>query len=473
MTDPAAMAAADEISQQVALLSAGILEAVLQTDAVTGETSTLEDALSNFSTSYASAGGLVTNDTTASEGTIVSLDDILAETSHVVDQVESDAIEADVDLNIDSVSTLIDVQLADAQNEEQSDDADTSIEPIDTVLADRVTQAKALISDLRDLGTVVNLSSIESATQTFGSDIEAAFSDTEMVGEISDDAAEVAQVLALATEAIAEAFSAYAEDDSLTSYTLPANIDDDIPAVNVSIAPAQGDDDINIILSVDQDISGVTTEITATTNYSRDESETVSTEVAYSELLEFAYNAVVSLSGSASNDAFSLSINDGSGIDVSFEGEEVYNDNPNDVSGWEETELLEVSNLALDLDVTLSQTTGANPIAFNGTMELNLSGGVSTYSESFETISPDSNCNGYPCEGQKENAESLTFNEASLSLSGTFSDQQNNSLNASFSISLGNENGYTNLETFQVSWNYLSDPVIDINVQDFAPACKK
>jgi trimeric autotransporter adhesin len=468
-TDPAAMAAADETSQQAALLSAGILEAVLKTDAVTGETATLEEALSNFSDSYATDGGLVTNDTEASEGAIVSLDDILEETGNVVAQVELAAAEEHIDLDIDDVSALIDLQLSDAQDEPESDDPDDSIEPIDTVLADRVTKAKALITDLRDLGTAANLASIETAADTFGGQIEAAFSDTEMVDEINDEATAAAEALGLATEALGEAFAAYSDDNTVTSYTLPADAEDGTPAVDVSIAPVEADNDINVTLSVDQDINDVAVVLDATANFTEEETE--SDFDPGLEELSFFYDATLAISGSASNDEFSLSINDGSLIDIQFDGEEFWYD-AGDWVNYEETEELNVANLDITLNVTLAQLTGDNPVEFSGTMELGLSEWRSFYGELSQSDDPDFSCFSevgqfsFPCDGDLELLDTVTLSEASFSLSGEFSDQQNNSLNASFTINLDNENGYVDRWSFEDHWDYSAEPWVESNPQE-------
>jgi hypothetical protein len=431
LTDPVAVAAADTASQQVAVLAAGILEAVQQTDAVVNGGASFETALDTFADTFASDGGLVQNDTAASEDLIVSLDDILAGAGSVVDAVETDAEAAGIDVGLDDVAAGIEVAEM-GLSDTPSDDPNTDIEPLDTVLAARLDQGKAMISDLRDLTASAQLEELEVAADTFGNSLELAFSEQVdlVTGVVTNDLGVVTEALGLAVDAMSRALDAASEDEALTSFTVDAGeLAPNSPEITVAIDGS--------MLEVDQDIDGVAVALNGEIDLTISEVEEGNTE---SEDLD----GTIAISGTAENDDFSIAIGDESQASVMYTEVETFTETG-------ETSTLTVPTLTLNLMVTITASQAEGAPTFTGSIDVNLVGFEST--EAYEFIAQD--------DGSSTNSfvDTLTFSSAELTLSGAFSDTTGNSIEAMFTIDLNNENGFV----LEVEELFAWDPVLGAN----------
>lgn len=428
LTDPDAVAIADSASQQVAVLSAGILEAVQQTDDVVNGGVSFEDATTAFAEDFVEDGGLVLNDTAASEASIVSLDDILSGATGVVAQVEADADAAGVDAGLDDVAASIEVTEM-SLPETPSDDADTSIEPVDTVLAGRLERGKALISDVRDVTASARLDEVEAAAEVFGDSIELAFEDQVdlVTGVVTNDFGLVAEALVYGVDAMSRAGDASLDDPTLTTFTVPAAvIAEDSPEITVTIAGET--------LSVDQSINGVAVALNGTFS--------ATTVEQIDDVVEsFQAEGMITLSGTAANDEFSLAINSGSQASLQLTDVET-------VTSAGFTTTFTVPSFSLDLDVTATALQAVNTPAFDGAIGLDVVG--LAYTEDDRMLqNPDGTVGNL-------SVETLTFTSFDVSLSGAFSDAAGNSVEATFSLDADNDNGFI----LQLEELFSFDPVL-------------
>ncbi len=415
LTDPAAVAAADADSQQIAVLSAGILEAVQQTDAVTGGAASFEDAIDTFSDNFASQGGLVLNDTAASEGTIVSLDDILGGASSVVDEVQTAADEAGVDANLDQVETQIDVGLMQLPDT-PSDDPVTDIEPIDTATAEALEQAKAFIEDLRDLTASAALDEAGNELDDFTDSLESAFEAQidSVTGVVTNDLDVVVEALSWALGAIDQAYEAAVENPELTTF------DGEAGGNLITVAITSGE--AGVTLSVDQAIDEVDVTVDATVGLTISEAQEGLTET-------LAADGTFIISGLAANEEFSVAINDGSEVTVDFT--EVDTESA-DGTGY--TNTVEAPVIAFALDVTLTALAAADAPSFDGSLDLGLDGLVWTESES--------QAQGDDGSFEAVFTETVTLDAFTFGLAGTFSDNTGTSVEASLVLAADNADGF-------------------------------
>ena len=432
LTDPAAVAAADPDSQKIALLSAGILEAVQQTDAVTAGGSSFEDAINQFTQDFADQGGLVLNDTAASEGAIVSLGDILAGTSDVLDSVVAAAGEAGVDPNLEAAN--VDLELAVLQIPETPSDDPNVIEPLDTATADSLNQAKALIGDLRDLSASAQLETLENELSGFGDSIELAFAEQVdlVTGVVSNDLGVVIEALAMVGGAFEQTLDALEADPALTLFD--ALVGGETVSVAIEASPE------SITLSVDQTVAGVSAILTA-------EADAVITESVEGNTEITVLAGSVAIAGTAANDEFTLSIGEGSQIAA----EATQTSTETNTVPADFFDNITAPSISADLLVTITaDQAGATPV-FDGELSFAL-----TDSEIDASAVDDMDSSTF--------RESVTFGTLDLALTGSFGDTTGNSVGASLSISA--ENSGEDPVVFELTQVFQFDPVLGFTVTE-------
>lgn len=408
VTDPTSLATASSSSVRMAVISSGILGAVLSTD----ESADVETGLANFVETFEGNGGqLIQNDNgTDSDATVVSLMDIIEESNSLISEVETT-----LSVDLGSVANDIETQIGIL---ELKDDNFTTAAPSDTANASELAQAKALVSDIRDIAN----SSTPDSLGNFGENIDAAFAaEVETTGQITG-MGELFEGVGEAATAISEASSAYfdaAEEQKPESYLYQgAN-----GVITVSIADNGGSQDVNVTFSIDQTVEGITMDVSGTVAASVTESETPTTS-------SFDGNGTINLSGNVSNTDGTVTISTGTiAASASSDGTSVTVDT---VTNETYDSLV---NLDVDLSVTIAQNTSqtvTNPVTFVGTLSIEVND---------LSIAEEDSYNDMDYSGTE--AETISVGTFNFSLSGTFSDTQSNSYDASFSASIPS-NSYSN-----------------------------
>lgn len=407
VTDATSLASASSSSVRVALVSSGILGAVLSADA----TQDVETALANFVATFESNGGqLIQNDNgSVDDTTVVSLIDIIEESNSLITQVETT-----LSVDLGSVTNDIETQIGIL---ELTDNTLTTVEPSDTANASELSQAKALISDIRDIAN----SSTTNTIGSFGDTIGMAFkTELDTTGQITG-MGELFQGVGNTTAAIGAASDAYfnaIEGQEPTSYLYNG--------ITVNISESNG----TVTFAIDETVEGITMNVSGTVAVTVTET-----------LTTFDANGTITLTGSVSNTDGEVTISTGT-INASASSEETY----------VQTEIVtESSSTLADFDANLSVTvaqiasqTVSNPVTFAGDLTIDVNNLSVENSDAFNNTT-----------GTGTEIEVISVGTLDFSLSGTFSDTQSNSYEASFSATVPT-NSYVNTNTTNYGYTDLA-----------------
>lgn len=405
LTDGESLAAvSDNSARRAALLSAGLLQAASSSGG-----QSMEEALTALATEFlANDGQLIVNDGGADDS--VSLSDVLSAVTAIITTVES-ASETD----LGEVATELESEAGAA---EQSAEGElTNAQPSPEAGSPALTQAKAMVGDVRSLVNASGLGVLETGAKAFGDNVE-------MAGELLEpDLDSAVGALEQAVTAMAEALEEHmaAATTPTEAYSYQAS-----NGVNVALTPA-GD---GVVLDVEETLDGNALAISATFDGTVEESSSEGENSWQDELL---VDVSLSAAGSISNSGVTLTLAEGSDIALDFTATESENwANSNNEQGWsyssDSNGELQLNAASLLLDVSIAQAASeavTNPLLFNGALELALSGGQFSWQESEEHGCSD-NDSGSVCEDHNSSTESATFDSASLKLTGELADSEDN-----------------------------------------------
>src|SRR5690606_19406843 len=214
-----------------------------------------------------------------------------------------------------------------------------------------------------------------------------------------------------AVEALAAAAQAYQEDTSLTSYVHDG----------ITVAITAGASDADATFSVDQPVGPSTVKVVAVAHLSVDEDDT---------RLDGAGSLVLQ-QGVVRNSELELAISKGN---AQLKTVHIDKDLSESANGYDDTENLTVETIALELAATVKQinASATNPVTFAGALKVQINSGKM---DSHEKHDWDVGSSNYLFD------ESISFETASIDLSGRFSDTQQHSVTATFSVQLSNPEG--------------------------------
>jgi len=398
VTDPDALAAASPEAQKASLLAAALMEAALDTtggeDFSTGLDKLTNDFVSND-------GQLVTNDTDAGE--IISLEDILSAESSVLAKAKQHAADNGKTINITAVESDLNLLLAELP-EQADDNAKTNVEVAADLNSAEMSKARALVSDIRDLAYSTGAansdsSKVVSSADNFANQISLAEDSVGADGEKVFSALEAAaQALGMAIEAT----------ELYSSNTFVVN-------GQSIVVTATENSDQTITLKVNNAVIDEAL-VTLTTVAGADVNETSSSSSG---------SITLSITGSASTSKTTAIVKQGSKVNI------IFSESTSSATVGENreyTDNAEFSSIDMDLILEQSQQGVTNPVRFTGELGLDVR---NLKLKETHVVGPNTS----------ESRYSSSSENASLTLKGTFADN-NNSVSASFSISAsGSENG--------------------------------
>lgn len=454
LTDPQAVAEADENAVSYAALGAAIVTAVQEDNTDLS----VEDAIEQFSENYASDGVAGNTETTGT----TALDEILTATLDVFDAVETTADAADVELDLSVVATEVVTQIATAQSEE-ADQYDQGT-PSPTAGSEELVQAKALVQDIRNLSSAVSLADIDedgaARLEAFALEIDAAEA---VSGEDStvvlDATGMVAQAMWLASEAWEEdnTLTAYHTDDGIT-VNIVADVNGLTMTVDQEVTVSWWEWDYSLNESVEVLSRDVTVDLDSTLDVTGDDPGRVGEEFPNTGIwnLDDYYTSDdgavtytlsgsidLTLTGTAETEAVRLTINEGIATGTietdeieewEYAGTGTFLENLDFYMEREFNGELNLTDLSLVADITLEEL-DENPIVFNGRLDVEL--GLLEFSES-NSGSFDGSIDFSEGTQSSSQASSYThsgeFTTASLSLSGEFANASGDNFNAALAL---------------------------------------
>ena len=424
ITDADSVNDSDDDALEYNLKAAAALQAALN-NAPSG--TGLEQALSNITNQYSQKGMA---DKESADSADVTLEELLEEAEAIVTAVENRGADT---AKTAKAKSKVGKEKGEAQGGSEEPTQGDAPAPSEGGQA-----ARQFVQQIRDLGAVSD------AQEAFGDELEAGMI---ALGDVSGP---VMEGMAVAAEAIAEAYDQYnnAEGDKPTSV--------DFQGVTVVIA-VEGD---TVTYSIDQTWNGGaqgdgTTQPQAefpsleiVLNAVDDGSSLSESETFTDSTYDYSLDAVLdfALTGSVSSDDAMLSINDGSQMAIqlsSTESEEFSGTYTETSNGYESTfteedeETLEIDDVRFVLDVTLQQLEDkgsddsvqasaaasevqlSGPVSFSGSfdLEIDLIRGdeTSTYSES-ESYDQD----GYEFANEEDGTMENRMEGAELTMAGSF-----------------------------------------------------
>ncbi|HVL00674.1 MAG TPA: hypothetical protein VM553_12720, partial [Dongiaceae bacterium] len=306
-------------------------------------------------------------------------------------------------------------------------------------LTDGVQKARALVQDLRDVSTAATFDDIRGGATKFSDNLKAA-------GDlINEDAGRAMEALTRVTEAMGEAVFEYEEGGEPTYiYTaengLQINVthdDSNVPHYSfddtVVVSDGEIDHDVAVTLS---GIGHMTVE---------DGSSSGTTNGLPSETTTTTIDADFNLTGAVSTGAATLTIRDGSTIQVTGFEESSTQASGGNVEGFIDGLIAEEATFALNVTLAQAQQEGNIPVIFEGDLSLS----VTDLSSEDRGRDDHQVCTGSgqqtECTVSHRESSSLTFSTLDLGLSGEFT-QGEDSFVATFSLNATNH-GYVQSES--------------------------
>lgn len=423
LTDSAAVAAASNNALTFNLLSAGIVEAMTNGDS----TLSFTGAMNGFAEQFVNNGGLA--DTESSPDASVTLAEILAQASAVIDAIQ--AADTDGLANLATLESIIDTNQNLAENGSTEPDSGTPTDPT----LDGLDKAKAMVQSLRTL---------QAATFT---DAEAFVEQVELASNSLDNhTGDVMQALIYAAEAIGSASGAYGNDDTLTSF-----IDSDTD-ITVDITATDTITTYGVDTTIDIGSTSVVVDITAidmNSNAFLDEMDGTpgSTSTTFTVGLD--------TQGTISSDYAELYIESGQITVMAAIIEETLTDN--DMEAVD----ADITDITLDLLVSLSEVPSAvvDPVTFTGNILL-----------AIDNVAVNSSRTGNYVMGEPGPVniletwdETITFDEIEFALGGSFEAPSGASLSANVLVSVdGTDFSYSCVNDDSTSNNEICDGDSDL-----------
>ncbi len=412
LTDMASVSAASDDAIQYNLYNAAIVEALISDDSSLSITS----AVQTFANQFANDEGIA--DREENDSTSITLSEILQESSNIINEINEFATEVGIDVNLNQLQTIIDTnrELADMGSTEPTNGI-----PTDGDLSE-LQAVKEMVNDIRTLGVVftddneadIFAEEIELATETF-----------------DDESGVVFEALAIATTAIANAVVAYEDDDTITSY----NDTDSELTVSISVANDTVTYEIDSDIAVDNaTVDSAMTAVDTASDITSTEADPVEGDNGSVTTVTTSTGTIdLALSGSFDSGDVSLTVTNGD-VDIQLSGTLTTVDlSATDQGGSTSTVDSEIATLALDLDVSLTES-GDNvtdPITFTGGVDL-----------AFTNIDIEAEGDtDYEFEGDNELidmidswVDSFDIERLSFTAAGTFESQSGSSLTLTIAI---------------------------------------
>lgn len=370
LTSPAALVNVQRSVLEYNLLNVGVVEALLGGD----NTASIASSVGQFSTQYVTQGGLADRELTNT--TSVTLAEILSRASSVIDAIS--ATDTDNILNLSQLSSTIEANQQLAENGSTTPTEGEADPQFDSELA----MVKAMVGEVRKVGTAIN-DGFESEQSIID-----AIVDTDLESHM--------QGLSVAAKAIGNAHDAYEMDSQLTAY------EDAETGVMVSIAA----DETTVTYAVDSSIE-VSTGATVLVGLNAIDTGSSIEETAGENTTTTMADVELAITGSAATATATMMINSGSMLKLS-NIEVISNDGEVPTTGMEGTDI------QLLLDATVSETASNLDASFAGTIDFMAEGLV------FNDTSAAN--------------EVMTVHTATLSLGGTFSAANGDSILASANV---------------------------------------
>lgn len=367
-----------------------INSAVVQSTITNNPALSISQAIDSFATQYSSAGGIADTESTASP--TVTLAEILSQANNTITRIQ----EADTG-NVVDLGNIRSVIQASQQLAESGSTEPTDGEVDETGDLDELGKVKAMVAEVRKLGTAIESGFDQQATM-----IENA---------LDQDAGHVLAALSMGMDAIGGAIEAYDLDDTIEQYQhadtgLTVNIVSADPIVTYTIDDTVMHEGQEVALALNAADAGST----VTTGTEGDtESATADVEL--------------SLNGDVSSDWVSMEITSGSVVLTNFAGSVTET-----VDGDTTTEVIDAAfdTANFDLNVVLEEGASAtDPVSFTGQLGFSISG-----AELSETAT-ETMVDGQWMEQFVSSADAESLN---VYLNGTFANTSGNLVNASVSL---------------------------------------
>ena len=420
LTNPVAVAAASNNHLQYNLLSASIVEALIGGD----NTQSITSAIGSFASQFAGNGGLA--DTESSAAATVTLAEILAQASAVIDAIQT----ADTDglTNLATLETIID------SNANLASQGSTEVDPgTPSTSGEPLAKVKAMVAVLGDVGTSVDIASV--GDSDVGTETEA-FETQMQAAELATSAGleNVVEATALTVEAMARTYDAYDKDNTVTSWTSPDGVMVTVAQTTETNAETQEVTVASVALTVVQDV------VVNDVSVAIDMMATVD-GVEYAETMDGSTETntgmgEVWISGSAEVPTVMLNVLPMSKFmasELMVVSTETIGDGSTDVSDdWT------VGDIDLMLDVAITQVsteTGADPVSFTGNLHTSLN--MLRLDETWSNSA-----------GAENEASNLSVEEAGFSLWGKVANTTGDSMKLSLAV-----NGDGSGVTFSEMWS--------------------
>lgn len=398
LTSPAALVNVAQDVIEYNLLSAGIVESLVNG----GANMSIANAVQSFSNQFVTNGGLADTETT-DDVSNVTLAEIFERASSIVNSIQT--TDTGGTLNLGSLTSVIDANLALAQVGSTTPNPGT---PTDTSLDD-LAKVKAMVAELRKVGTgiqtgFVNQQALLDAT-------------------LDDDSGAVLSAVSSGVSAIGDAWSAYDMDNTTTSFTHENGLTVSISAVEGVVTYAI-DGEISVLVETDVATMEVTVDLMLT---AIDDGSSLTTTVGDNGETSAA-SVILNVNGSATSDMVALTVSSGSvTLNATGTSAETQTD-----AGMTETVTLAVSGFEVDLALTIIETSAASddPVSFNG----NLSFAVTNLAEEQSSTTTQSVDQQDMVIFLYAMSSELSADTLNVSLSGTFSAPSGASLTASINI---------------------------------------
>lgn len=369
LTNPSAVAAASNNVLNFNLMSASIVEALMGGDG----TQSITSAVQSFASQFVTNGGLA--DTESSAQTTVTLAEILAQASNVIDAIQA-ADTSGLTTNLATLETIIDTNQNLAQQGSTAPDAGTA-SPNTGISA--LDKARAMVAVLGDLESSIDMTVLAEGI-TLGAKADEFEGQVNAVELASSDGVEqVIKATAKVVEAFGAAYEAYDDNPLLTSWTSSDGIV--VSITETMSTPVEGEqakvesvklkvgamvDGASMPAAVTVDINGVITDVMVYMTAM----EKVDTSEAMTDGNES--NSVMGdlmIWGTAETADITLTVKEGSGVSLA-EGMSVYSE----TQTGEQTDIA-ISGLTLDFMVMLAQKPSAtitDPMTFEGALNVTL-----------------------------------------------------------------------------------------------------
>lgn len=392
-------------------INAAIVSAVLADNS----NQTIEQALTSFETVFVDNGGIPTN---AASGGLTDLEEIYTAAGEVLAAVAdldpNDDISAD---DLSSISTSFSAAATSASQATASDEGDKGT-PSPTAGATALNQVKAAVTNLRDIataiaGTDVDGSTIEELADNFELEVDAA----NLLN--STDMQEISDAMQKYSRALNNAINAHLNDNELTTHNVNGIEFVIANTVNqtYSFTVDQNIDGVAVNMTVDSsDLVVEVVEVVETEEFN----DTFDGEILYTyiteRVVEGDYTLVLNagIEGTLSTDNIRFTVLEGSSSTGTLSSE--LSDMDNVFS-----EIINAEDISLLLNIRIEQLLAANPVSFEGELDLDLELlDFETTETSSEEVTNESGEGTTTTRFSSDSDTSYTLEQLSFTVAGSF-----------------------------------------------------